>query len=56
MARSVATEEHIAELQISRYLRDEYCYQLNMLGKIMDIQGKDVDLVAPSRNTMRLVA
>jgi hypothetical protein len=32
-----------AELQISRYLTDEHHYQPNRLGKIMDIQGKDVN-------------
>jgi hypothetical protein len=44
-----------AELQISRFLMDGYHYQPNRLGKIMDIQGKDVNLEAPERNTKRLV-
>jgi hypothetical protein len=43
------------ELQISRYLMDEYHYQSNRLGKIMDIQGKDINLDAPVRNKMMLV-
>jgi hypothetical protein len=34
---------------------DGYHYQPNRLGKIMDIQGKDVNLEAPERNTKRLV-
>jgi hypothetical protein len=44
-----------AEPQISRYLTDEYRYQPNRSGKIMDIQGKDVNLEAPARSTKRLV-
>ncbi len=34
---------------------DEYHYQSNRLGKIIDIQGKDVNLDAPARNKKMLV-
>ncbi len=44
-----------AVLQISLNLTYEYRYQPTRSGRIMDIQGKDMDLVASSRNTKRLV-
>jgi hypothetical protein len=44
-----------AVLQISWSLVDEYCYQPNRLGRIMDMQRKNVDLMAPLRKVMRLL-
>ena len=50
MARAVEMERHISSI-----VTNEYRYQPTRLGRIMDIQGKDVDLVAPLRNTKRLM-
>ncbi len=44
-----------AVLQISWSLMDEYCYQPNRLGRIIDKQRKDMDLVAPSRKVKGLM-
>ncbi len=42
-------------LQVSRHLLDENRYQPTRLGRIMAVQGKDMDLVTLPRNTKMLV-
>jgi hypothetical protein len=55
MARAVAREQNISRITDIMASHRWVPQPTQKIGEIMDIQGKEVDLVAPLRNTKRLV-